>query len=196
MQKSTRKPGSGRLAGKRIAILATDGFEQSELEDPRDAFAIEGAETVLVAPHAGEIQGVEHGKRGRRVAVDRLVGDTRADDFDALLIPGGVANPDRLRTIPDAVDFVRHFMAREKPVASICHGPWMLVEADAVRGRTLTSWPSPRTDLRNADAIRVDRDAVVDRKLVTSRKPEDLPAFIERAIEVIANDHPEVHAVA
>jgi protease I len=190
------RTGSRRLAGKRIAILATDGFEQSELEDPRDAFAIEGAETFIVAPHAGEIHGVEHGKRGRKVAVDRLIGEARVEDYDALLLPGGVANPDKLRVIPDAVDFVRHFMTREKPVAAICHGPWTLIETESLRGRTVTSWPSLKTDLRNAGAIWVDREAVVDRKLVTSRKPDDLPAFIEQAIGIIAADRPqdEVHA--
>lgn len=192
------RPGGkkGRLVGKRIAILATDGFEQSELEDPRDAFTAEGAETFLVAPHAGEIHGVEHGKRGRRVVVDRVLTDLRADDFDALLLPGGVASPDKLRMIPDAVSFVQQFMAREKPVAAICHGLWMLAEADVVRGRTLTSWPSLKTDLRNAGAIWVDREAVVDGKLVTARKPDDLPAFIEHAIEVMSVERPPLQATA
>ncbi len=183
----------GRLVGKRIAILATDGFEQSELEDPRDAFSTEGAETVVVSPHPGEIHGVHHGKRGRKAVVDRVLGDTRPDEFDALLLPGGVANPDQLRQIPEAVDFVKHFMTRDKPVAAICHGAWTLVEADAVRGRTVTSWPSLKTDLRNAGAIWTDRETVVDRKLVTARNPGDLPVFIERAIEVVSGDRPQVH---
>jgi protease I len=194
MQKSQRVRGRERLKGKRIAILVTDGFEQSELEDPRDAFAAEGAETLVVAPHAGEIQGVEHGKRGRKVAVDRILGETRAEDYDALLLPGGVANPDRLRMIPEAVEFVRYFMSHDRPVAAICHGLWTLVEADAVRGRTLTSWPSLQTDLKNAGANWVDREAVVDRKLISARKPDDLPAFIEQATEIISAEQPALHA--
>lgn len=196
MQKSQRAHGRQRLMGKRIAILATDGFEQSELEDPRDAFAAEGAETFVIAPHAGEIQGVEHGKRGRKIPVDRILGETRPDDFDALLLPGGVASPDRLRMFPDAVDFVQFFMSRERPVAAICHGLWTLVEADSVRGRTLTSWPSLKTDLQNAGAIWVDRETVADRRLISARKPDDLPAFIEKAIEIISADQAEVHATA
>jgi protease I len=196
MNKTQHAGTRGRLAGKRIAILATDGFEQSELEDPRDAFTAEGAETVLISPHAGEIHGVHHGKRGHKAVVDRLLDEARVDDYDALLLPGGVANPDKLRTIPRAVELVESFMSRDKPVAAICHGPWTLVEADAVRGRTLTSWPSLKTDLKNAGASWVDDAAVVDRKLVTSRKPDDLPAFIERAIEIIAADQPSMHAVA
>ena len=184
------------LRGKTIAILATDGVEQSELEKPRDAFDDAGAKTVLVSPHTGHIRGVEHHKDGRSFAVDLDLSDAHADDFDALLLPGGVANPDALRTLPEAVSFVRHFAEAGKPIAAICHGPWSLVEADLVRGRTVTSWPSLRTDLTNAGAIWVDREVVVDRGLVTSRKPDDLPAFIRKAIEEFKEGRHESHAVA
>lgn len=184
------------LKGKRIAILATDGVEQSELERPREAFDAAGALTVLVAPHAGHIQGVEDHQKGRRLAVDVELTEADPDSFDALLLPGGVANPDALRTLPAAVSFVRHFAEAGKPIAAICHGPWSLVEADLVRGRTVTSWPSLRTDLTNAGAIWVDRDVVVDRGLVTSRKPDDLPVFIRKAIEEFNEGRHESHAVA
>jgi protease I len=185
-----------KLKGKTIAILATDGVEQSELQKPREAFDRAGARTLLVSPHAGEIQGVEHHHNGRTFAVDLELSDANPDAFDALLLPGGVANPDALRTIPEAVSFVRHFAEAGKPIAAICHGPWSLVEADLVRGRTLTSWPSLKTDLTNAGAIWVDRDVVVDRGLVTSRKPDDLSAFIGKAIEEFNEGRHESHAVA
>lgn len=184
------------LKGKRIAILATDGVEQSELAKPREAFDAAGARTVLVAPRAGHIQGVEAHQNGRRFAVDVELIDADPDSFDALLLPGGVANPDALRTLPEAVSFVRHFAEAGKPIAAICHGPWSLVEADLVRGRTVTSWPSLRTDLTNAGAIWVDREVVVDHGLVTSRKPDDLPAFIRKAIEEFNEGRHESHAVA
>lgn len=184
------------LKGKTIAILATDGVEQSELERPREAFELAGARTLLVSPHAGQIQGVEHQSNGRKFDVDVELSDANPDGFDALLLPGGVANPDTLRTIPEAVSFVRHFAEAGKPIAAICHGPWSLVEADLVRGRTLTSWPSLKTDLKNAGAIWIDRDVVVDRGLITSRKPADLPAFIGKAIEEINEGRHESHAVA
>src|SRR6187551_1563372 len=174
-----------KLSGKNIAILATDGVEQSELEKPRIAFEQAGARTVLVAPEGGAIQGFEHHEPGKRFDVDATLEQVNADDFDALLLPGGVLNPDKLRTIPEAMQFVRRFAEAGKPIAAICHGPWSLVEADLVRGRTLTSWPSLMTDLKNAGAIWVDREVVVDRGLVTSRKPDDLPAFIGKAIEEI-----------
>ena len=184
------------LKGKTIAILATDGVEQSELQKPREAFERAGARTLLVSPHAGDIQGVEHHKNGRTFAVDVELNDANPDAFDALLLPGGVANPDALRTIPEAVSFVRRFAEAGKPIAAICHGPWSPVEADLVRGRTLTSWPSLKTDLTNAGAIWVDREVVVDRGLVTSRKPDDLPAFIGKAIEEFNEGRHESHAVA
>lgn len=190
------KQASDSLKGKTIAILATDGVEQSELEEPRAAFEQAGARTLLVSPHSGQIQAVTHQQNGRKFAVDVELSDANPDGFDALLLPGGVANPDALRIIPEAVSFVRHFAEAGKPIAAICHGPWALVEADLVRGRTLTSWPSLMTDLKNAGAIWVDREVVVDRGLVTSRKPDDLPAFISKAIEEFHEGRHESHAVA
>lgn len=190
------KQPSDSLKGKTIAILATDGVEQSELEKPRAAFEEAGARTLLVSPHSGQIQAVTHQQNGSKLAVDVELSDANPDGFDALLLPGGVANPDTLRTIPEAVSFVRHFAEAGKPIAAICHGPWALVEADLVRGRTLTSWPSLKTDLQNAGAIWVDREVVVERGLITSRKPDDLPAFISKAIEEFNEGRHESHAVA
>lgn len=187
---------SRSLQGKAIAILATDGVEQSELEQPRAAFDAAGATTRIVSLRAGAIQGVTHGEKTKRFPVDLTLADAKAEDFDALLLPGGVANPDALRVEPQAIALVRHFATAGKPIAAICHGPWALVEADLVRGRTVTSWPSLKTDLKNAGAIWVDREVVVDRGLVTSRKPDDLPAFIARAIEEIGEGRHESHAVA
>lgn len=195
MPKSTHSK-SGKLQGKTIAILATNGVEQSELSEPRRAFEREGAKTLLISPQGGQIQGVQHQEPGEAFQVDVELGDANPDAFDALMLPGGVANPDELRTIPEAVSFVRHFAEAGKPIAAICHGPWSLVEADLVRGRTLTSWPSLMTDLKNAGAIWVDREVVVDRGLVTSRKPADLPAFIGKAIEEFYEGRHESHAVA
>jgi len=171
------------LRGKRIAIVATDGFEQSELTKPLQALRKAGAEVDIVAPKSGRIQGMKHDEKGDTVAVDRTLDEARPEDYDGLVLPGGVANPDALRVIPRAVSFVRHFFEAHKPVAAICHGPWTLIEADAVRGRTVTSWPSLKTDLKNAGANWVDREVVVDRGLVTSRKPDDLPAFCAKMIE-------------
>ncbi|HEY5956294.1 MAG TPA: type 1 glutamine amidotransferase domain-containing protein [Polyangiaceae bacterium] len=175
-----------RLTGKKIAILATDGFEQSELLEPKRAIATAGAETVVVAPKAGRIQGYQHHEKGETVQVDLTLDQAEASDFDGLLLPGGALNPDALRTIPKAVQFVKEFATAGKPIAAICHGPWTLVEADVVRGRTLTSWPSIKTDLKNAGANWVDREVVVDNGLVTSRKPDDIPAFVTNAIEEFA----------
>ena len=185
-----------KLNGKRIAILATDGVEQSELEKPRAAFEKSGGETVLVSPHDGQIQSYQDHEKGKQFQVDMELSQANADEFDALLLPGGAINPDTLRTIPRAVEFVRHFAEAGKPIAAICHGPWSLIEADVVRGRTVTSWPSLMTDLKNAGAIWVDREVVVDRGLVTSRKPDDLPAFIGKAIEEFNEGRHESHAVA
>lgn len=186
----------GKLVGKMIAILATDGVEQSELEKPRLAFEEAGATTRLVSPKTDAIQGFTHHEKGKRFDVDVPLGMANADEFDALLLPGGVISPDALRTIPEAIEFVRRFAAAGKPIAAICHGPWSLVEADLVRGRTVTSWPSLMTDLKNAGAIWVDREVVVDRGLVTSRKPDDLPAFIGKAIEEFREGRHESHAIA
>jgi protease I len=174
------------LAGRRVAVLATDGFEQVELTAPVEALRQAGAVVELVSLEAGEIQGMNHDDKGDRFPVDRVVADAAAGDYDALLIPGGVANPDRLRTDERAVAFVRDFAERDKPIASICHGPWLLVEADAVRGRTLTSWPSLKTDIANAGGEWEDKEVVVDQKLVTSRKPDDLPAFCDKVVSVFA----------
>jgi protease I len=177
---------SNSLKGKRIAILATDGFEQAELMEPRRALEADGAETRIVSPSAGKIRGWSEKDWGESVAVDMTLDAARVSDFDALVLPGGVMNPDKLRMIPAAVKFVREFLDAKKPVAAICHGPWLLVEAGVVRGRTLTSWPSLQTDIRNAGGKWVDQEVTVDQGLVTSRKPADLPAFNRKMIEEIA----------
>ena len=176
--------GTQPLAGRRVAVLAADGVEQVELTAPVDALRQAGAVVEIVSLDAGEIQGMNHDDRGDRFAVDRTVADAKAGDYDALLIPGGVASPDRLRVSEQAVQLVRDFAERDKPIAAICHGPWVLVEADAVRGRTLTSWPSLKTDITNAGGEWEDREVVVDQKFVTSRKPDDLPAFCEKLLAV------------
>jgi protease I len=175
------------LAGKRIAILATDGFEQSELTEPRSALKGCGAAVDIVSLRPGRIQGMKHQEKGDRVEVSALVAEATASDYDGLVLPGGLANPDEMRTHPEAVMFVTDFFRAGKPVGAICHGLWMLVEADVVRGRTLTSWPSLITDLRNAGADWVDREVVLDDNLVTSRKPSDLPAFCEKLAMLIAS---------
>jgi protease I len=174
---------ANELKGKRIAILATDGFEQSELLVPQAALKEAGAEVEVIAPKAGHIQGMEHDSKGKTVKVDRALDVAKAEEYAGLVLPGGVANPDRLRTDRRAVAFVKKFFSDRKPVAAICHGPWTLVEADVVRGRRVTSWPSLQTDLRNAGANWVDEQVVVDHGLVTSRKPDDLPAFCGKMIE-------------
>jgi protease I len=175
-----------RLDGKTIAILATDGFEQAELFEPRYALQQAGAQVVVVSQKPGQIQGYQHRDKGETIAVDRTLDEADANSFDALMLPGGVANPDQLRMDPKAVAFVRAFFDQEKPVAAICHAPWLLAEADVLQGRTVTSWPSIRTDLRNAGAKVVDQEVVVDQGLVTSRKPADIPAFNARMIEAFA----------
>jgi protease I len=174
------------LSGKRIAFLATDGVEQSELRRPWEAIKDAGADVELLSVHDGEIQGMEHMDKGERFRVDGLVADADSSDYDGLVLPGGVANPDALRTNENAVKFVKDFFDTSKPVAAICHGPWTLVEADVVRGRTLTSWPSLRTDIENAGGSWVDERVHVDKGLVTSRKPADLDAFCAKAIEEFA----------
>lgn len=174
------------LKGRRVAILATDGVEQVELEEPRQALDAAGATTHLISPAAGSIQAMNHDDKGAQIPVDRVLGDARAGEYDALLLPGGVANPDRLRLDQRAVQFVREFMLSDKPVAAICHAPWMLVEANAVAGRTLTSWPSLQTDIRNAGGEWVDEPVRVDDALVTSRKPADLPMFCAAMVKEFA----------
>jgi protease I len=165
------------LHGRTVAILATDGVEQVELEVPRRALDSAGATTHLIAPNEGSVQAMNHDDKGARLPVDRTLAQVRPSDYDALLLPGGVANPDRLRLDQQAVQFVREFMLADKPVAAICHAPWLLVEANAVSGRTLTSWPSLKTDISNAGGQWVDRAVQEDDNLITSRKPDDLPQF-------------------
>src|SRR3569833_1074945 len=173
--------------GRRVAILAADGGEQAELEKPRQAVLDEGATVELVSLDTGEIQAMNGDiDKGDRFPVDRKVADVDPGDFDALLLPGGAMNPDNLRTNPDAVKFAGDFVRSGKPVGVICHGPWTLVEADVVRGRTLTSYPSIRTDLRNAGATVVDEEVVVDNGLVSSRNPDDLPAFCRTVVREFA----------
>ncbi len=169
-----------------MAFLATDGVEESEYTEPRKAVEAAGGRAELISIKKGQIQAVKHGGKSGTYAVERLVADADAGDYDALVLPGGVANPDRLRTDPAAVAFVKQFFDAHKPVASICHGPWLLVEAGVVQGRTVTSWPSLRTDLTNAGATWVDEPVHVDQGLVTSRKPDDLPMFCDKMIEEIA----------
>jgi protease I len=175
---------ANELQGRRIAIVATDGFEQSELIEPRQELEQAGARAEVVAPHPGHIQGMRHHDKGDKVAVDRTIDQADPQQYDALVLPGGVANPDALRLDAGVVAFIRGFFDAHKPVAAICHGPWTLIEADAVRGRTMTSWPSLKTDLKNAGANWVDREVVVDDGLVTSRKPDDLPAFCREMIKL------------
>jgi protease I len=178
---------AGKLEGHRIAILATDGVERVELEAPRSALNDAGATTELLSLRPGEIDARRNDlEPAGTVPVDGLVSEAAADDYDALVLPGGTVNPDRLRLDADAVGFVRDFVAAGKPVGAICHGPWTLVEADVVRGRTLTSWPSVRTDLRNAGAHVVDEEVVVDQGIVSSRSPHDLPAFCAKIVEEFA----------
>ena len=174
------------LAGKKIAIIAADRVEQVELVEPRKALDEAGAETELISMKAGKIQGMNHFDEGDELPVDRTIDDADASDYDALLIPGGVANPDLMRGDDRMVEFTREFFEQGKPVAAICHGPWMLVEADVVRGRRITSWPTLETDLRNAGGEWVDEEVVVDSGLVTSRKPDDIPAFNAKMVEEFA----------
>ena len=174
------------LQGKRVAILAADGFEQLELLEPKEALEKAGAQTAVISPKEGKIRGWNMKEWGQEVKVDKAVSAADPNQFDALLLPGGVMNPDKLRMVPEAVQFVRRFFEEGKPVAAICHGPWMLVEADVLRGRTVTSWPSVKTDIRNAGGNWIDREVVGDGNLVTSRKPDDIPAFNKRMIEVFS----------
>lgn len=173
---------AGVLEGRRVAMLATDGVEQVELVRPLEALRSAGARVDVVSPAKGQLQGMNHHEKGDQIEVDVPLADAKADAYDALVIPGGVVNPDTLRMNDTAVAFVRSFVDADKPVGAICHGIWLLVEADAVRGRTLTSWPSLKTDVRNAGGEWVDREVVVDQKFITSRKPDDLPAFCAKLV--------------
>jgi protease I len=175
-----------RLRGRRVAALVDDGFEQIELTEPVKALRDAGANVDVVSPQPQKVKGWQHTDWGDEIKVDRPLDSARAEEYDALLLPGGVMNPDRLRMNQKAVEFVRAFVAAGRPIAAICHGPWTLIEAGAVSGRRMTSWPSLKTDLRNAGAQWVDEPVVVDRGLVTSRKPDDIPAFNEKMIEEFA----------
>ena len=171
------------LIGKKVAILVTDGFEQSELEQPRAALEKAGAKAEVVSPKSGSVRGWDEDDFGKDITVDVQLKEAAPESYDALLLPGGVMNPDKLRMVPEAVQFVSHFFATGKPVAAICHGPQLLIEADVVRGRRMTSSPSLKTDLRNAGADWVDQAVVTDQGLVTSRRPSDIPQFNEKMIE-------------
>ncbi len=185
-----------KLQGKRVAFLATDMVEQVELTDPWKAVESEGATPELISLEDGEIQGFNHYDKADTFKVDRTVEEARADDYDALVVPGGVGNPDTMRMDENAVELVRQFFEQGKPVGAICHGPWMLVEAGVVRGRTVTSWPSLRTDIRNAGGNWVDNEVVVEDGLVTSRKPDDLPAFTKKIVEEFAEGRHEKQAAS
>ena len=176
------------LEGKRVAILVENGFEQVELTEPKKALEDAGAIVDIISPKPGSVKGWQHTDWGDKLDVDLALADARAEDYDALLLPGGVMNPDKLRMNPEAVRFVAAFVDAGKPIAAICHGPWTLIEAGGVSGRTMTSWPSLQSDLRNAGATWVDRECVVDRGLVTSRKPDDIPVFNETMIAEFARE--------
>jgi protease I len=183
-----------QIADARVLIVATDGFEEWELFGPRQILQERGAEVVLASLKRDPIQATVHDDPGKTIRPDMTVDDANADDFDALILPGGVRNPDQLRIHGNVIALIRRFAEQDKPIAAICHGPWLLVEADLVRGRTVTSWPSIRTDLRNAGANVVDEPAVTDGKIVTSRKPDDVEAFTNALIDLI-EDMPAVEEI-
>jgi protease I len=171
------------LSGQTIAVLATDGVEQVELTEPVKALKAAGAEVMVISDKEDEIQAFKHHDKGTKIPVDAPLEGADPEDFDALVLPGGVINPDALRLVPEAIDFVRHFVDEKKPIAAICHGPWTLIDAGGVKGKKMTSWPSLKTDLSNAGAKWVDEQVVKDGSLITSRKPDDLPAFNKTMIE-------------
>jgi protease I len=173
----------GKLDGKKVAILVTDGFEQVEMTKPREALEEAGAETKIVSPKSGQIQGMNHANKGDKFDVDIPLDEAQPEEFDAMMIPGGLMNPDELRATPDALEFTKHFFRKGKPVAAICHAPWVLIDAGVVRGRKLTSWEHIQTDVKNAGGNWVNQEVVVDNGLVTSRKPDDIPAFNKKMIE-------------
>jgi protease I len=185
---------ANELKGRHIAILVADGFEQIEMTEPKKALEQAGADVKIVSPVATKVQGFEHMKKADAFPVDTPLAQARADSFDALMLPGGVQNPDKLRTVPEAVSFVRHFVQAGKPIAAICHGPWTLINAGGVEGKKMTSWPSLETDLRNAGAEWSDVPVMVDNNLVTSRKPDDLPQFNAKMIELFAQKSGASHA--
>ncbi|WP_207457896.1 type 1 glutamine amidotransferase domain-containing protein [Azospirillum sp. SYSU D00513] len=184
---------NGKLNGKTVAVVATDGFEQVELTEPVKALKEAGATVHVVAPKPGQIQGWQHFDKGDMVPVDATLDGADPARYDALLLPGGVVNPDQLRLEPKAIDFIRHFVTSGKPIAAICHGPWTLIDADGVRGKRITSWPSLKADLTNAGANWVDEQVVTDQGLVTSRNPKDLPAFCPKMIEEFAEGQHSGH---
>lgn len=185
---------SSELQGKRVAILATDGFEQAELVEPKKALDEAGAKTEVISIKSGKIKGWDVDKWGQEVTVDLTVDDADPADYDALLLPGGVMNPDKLRVEPKAVEFAKAFFTNTRPVAAICHGPWLLVEAGVLKGKTVTSWPSLRTDIRNAGGEWVDQEVSTDANLITSRKPGDIPAFSRTFIQTLANSDSKAKA--
>lgn len=185
---------STELTGKKVAILVADGFEQVEMTGPRDALTAAGAQTFIVSPNPLEVQGMNHLEKGDVFGVDHSLEIARAQEYDALLIPGGLANPDELRSTPGAVEFTQHFLDWGKPIAAICHAPWVLIDANGVAGKRLTSWPAIQTDVRNAGGEWVDEEVVVDGHLVTSRSPKDIPAFNKKMIEEFAREAVELSA--
>jgi deglycase len=190
------EPMADELQGKRVAFVFTEGAEQVEVTEPLEAVRNAGAEVDVISLDKGEIEMWNHFDKGEKITADLAVGNADASNYDALVLPGGVANPDQLRADPDAVKFVRSFFEEKKPVGVICHGPWTLIEADVVKGRRITSWPSLQTDLRNAGADWVDEEVVVDNGLVTSRKPDDLPAFCAKIVEEFAEGRHEQQKAA
>ena len=187
---------AGKLDGRKIAFVAADGVEQVELTEPWEAVKAEGGQPELLSVESGEIQGFNHLDKADTFSVDRTASDASAEDYDGLVLPGGVANPDQLRSNPQAVAFARQFVDSGKPIGVICHGPWTLVEADVLKGRKITSWPSLQTDIRNAGGNWVDEEVVVDEGLVSSRKPDDLPAFCAKVVEEFCEGRHEQRAAA
>jgi protease I len=184
------------LKGLRVAVLIEKGFEQVEMTEPRKALDEAGAQTSIVSPNEGKVRGWKFTEWGDEFPVDKLLDDARPEDYEALLLPGGVMNPDKLRMQPKAVALVKHFFNADKPVAVICHGPWTIIEAGEAKGRRIASWPSLKTDLKNAGAEWVDNEVVVDGKLVSSRKPDDIPAFNREMLRVFESGRPQAQRVA
>jgi protease I len=183
---------TGELEGRTIAVLATDGVEQVELTEPVKALKDAGAEVKVVSDKKREIQAFKHHDKAKKIPVDESLDEAEPDAFDGLVLPGGVINPDALRLVPEAIEFVRHFVREKKPIAAICHGPWTLIDAGGVEGKKMTSWPSLKTDLSNAGAKWIDQQVVTDADLITSRKPDDLPAFNKKMIEAFGESRTAV----